>query len=82
MNQIENQIQRSIRQLAQKECANYDNGSCLPEDRPCHVINPAYRTIHDGAVNCDYFLRAVLPLQPELNTAIVNGRNRLCSVTL
>ena len=29
MNQIENQIQRGIRQLAQKECANYDNGSCL-----------------------------------------------------
>ena len=46
MHQIENQIQRSIRQLAQKECANYDNGSCLP------------------------FLRAVLPLQPELNTAV------------
>ena len=61
MNQIENQIQRGIRQLAQKECANYDNGSCLPADRPCHVISPAYKTIHDGAVNCDYFLRAVLP---------------------
>ena len=70
MHQIDNQIQRSIRQLAQKECANYDNGSCLPKDRPCHVINPAYKTIHDGAVNCDYFLRAVLPLQPELNTAV------------
>lgn len=70
MNQIENQIQRSIRQLAQKECANYGNGCCLPEDRPCHVISPVYKTIHDGTVNCDYFLRAVLPLQPELNTAV------------
>ena len=60
MNQIETQIMRSIRQLAQKECANYDNGCCLPEDRPCHVISPAYKSIHDGAVGCDYFLEAVL----------------------
>ena len=70
MNQIENQIMRSIRQLARKECANYDNGICLPEDRPCHVISPAYPTIHDGAVNCDYFLEAVMPLDKELNTAV------------
>ena len=34
------------------------------------MINPAYQTIHDGAVNCDYFLEAVLPMQPELNTAV------------
>ena len=70
MNQIENQIQRSIRNLAQKECANYDNGICLPEDRPCHVISPVYKTVYDGAIDCDYFLEAVLPLQPELNTAV------------
>ena len=41
MHQIENQIQRSIRHLAKKECANYENGCCLPEDRSCHVISPA-----------------------------------------
>ena len=70
MHQIENQIQRSIRHLAQKECANYDSGCCLPEDRPCHVISSVYKTVHDGAVNCDYFLQAVLPLQPELHTAV------------
>ena len=34
------------------------------------MIDPAYKTIHDGAMYCDYFLRAVLPLQPELNTAV------------
>ena len=70
MHQIENQIQRSIRHLAKKECANYDNGCCLPKDRPCHVINPTYKMIHDGAVDCDYFLSAVLPLQPELNAGV------------
>ena len=70
MSRFDDHIKRSIRQLAQKECANYEKGRCLPEDRPCHVISPAYRTIHDGAVGCDYFLLAVLPLDAELNTVV------------
>lgn len=61
---------RKVKQLAKKECANYASGYCLPHDRPCHVVNSAYRAIPDGAVNCDYFLFAVLPLQPELNKAV------------
>ena len=60
----------SIKQLAKKECANFSGGYCLPEDHPCHVVNRAYETICDGAVDCDHFLLAVLPLQPELNTAV------------
>ena len=72
MNIPEKQILRNIKQLAQKECANYFNGVCIPTDKPCHVINPAYQTIHRGAVDCDYFLSAVLPLQPELNTAVLH----------
>ena len=63
-------IIRSVKQLTQKECANYANGSCLPEDRLCHVVNPAHQTVHDGAVNCDYCIFAVLPQQRELNTAV------------
>lgn len=70
MSQQDTHIMRSIKQLARKECANYANGFCLPENRPCHVLNPAYSTIHDGAVDCDYFLLAVLPLGLELNTAV------------
>ena len=70
MNIPEKQILRSVKQLAQKECANYFNGVCLLTDRPCHVINPAYQKIHDGVIDCDYFLSTVLPLQPELNTVV------------
>ena len=70
MNIPEKHILRSIKQLTQKECANYFNGVCLPTDRPCHVINPAYLKIRDGVVDCDYSLSAVLPLQPELNTVV------------
>ncbi len=70
MSQQDTHIMRSVNRLVQKQCANYINGFCLPEDRLCHVLNPAYKTIHDGAVDCDYFLFAVLPLDPELNTAV------------
>ena len=70
MSQQDAEIMRSVKQLAKKECANYANGFCLPDDRPCYVLNPAYKTIHDGAVDCDYFLLAVLPLNVELNTAV------------
>lgn len=70
MSQQDTHIMRSIKQLARKECANYTNGFCLPANRPCHVLNPAYNTIHDGAVDCDYFLFAILPLDWELNTAV------------
>ena len=70
MSQQDAEIMRSVKQLAKKECANYANGFCLPDDRPCYVLNPAYKTIHDGAVHCDYFLLAALPLNVELNTAV------------
>ena len=69
MSKQDDQIMRGAKQLARKECANYADGSCLPDDCPCHVLNPAHKTIHDGAVNCDHFIFAVQPQQPELNTA-------------
>ena len=49
--------------------ANFIDGKCI-EDRECAVINSRYPTIHDGAVDCDYFLECVLPIDPELNQII------------
>ena len=66
----DDQIMRGVRLLAKKECAYYDSGVCLCNKRPCHVLHPAHKTVHDGAVDCDFFLRAVLPAQPELNAAV------------
>ena len=60
---------RKIRTLAHKECCNFIDGKCI-EDEECAVINPRYPTIHDGAVDCDYFLKCVLPIDPELNRII------------
>ena len=63
------EIIRDVRKLATKECANWCDGYCIPEDRPCHVINPAYSTVHDGCIDCDWFVQAVLPQRHELRSA-------------
>ena len=63
------EIIRSIRKLASKECANWHNGFCLPDDHPCQVINSAYDIVHDGCIDCDWFVQAVLPLDPEIHIA-------------
>ncbi len=70
MKQLDNQIIRSAKRLAQRECANYANGSCLLDECSCYAVNPAYGTIHDGAIGCDYFLKAGQPVEQELNTAV------------
>ena len=49
------QILKSIKALARGECANYDRGNCLLTDKRCHLVNPNYESIHDGAIDCDYF---------------------------
>ena len=47
MNKLDKQIIRSAKRLAQKECSNYADGSCLPEGCTCYAVNPAYVTIHE-----------------------------------
>lgn len=70
MNTIDKQLMRQVKALARRECANYQDGICLPEDRPCHVLHPVYTKIHDGAIDCDWFLEAVMPLDQELTKAV------------
>lgn len=43
---------------------------CALEDRPCYVINQRWPNVHDGAVDCDYFLESVLPWDQELHKAV------------
>ena len=66
---MNNMLIRKIRTLGHKECCNFIDEKCI-EDRACAVINPRYPTIHDGAVDCDYFLECVLPASWELNDLI------------
>ena len=63
-------LMKQEKQLARKECCNYFDGDCIYTDKPCHVINPIYSSIHNGAIGCEYFLNSVLKLQPEVYAAI------------
>jgi len=66
----EKKILSSLKALAKEECANYRNGFCLETDERCHLVNPRYPTIHDGTVDCDYFMDCVLPPSWDLNDAV------------
>lgn len=68
----DNAIKRRCVKLAHEECANYVRGLCVDPDRyeecECDCIN--HYTVMDGAINCDYFLLCVLPLDKELNELV------------
>ena len=61
---------RRCKALAAHACANWRDHECLVRDCPCDMIHPRYATIHDGAINCDYFLSSVLPLDRELSRLV------------
>ena len=63
------EIITGAKQLARKECANWQDGNCVPDDCPCRLINPRYSTVHDGCIDCDWFVKAVLPREQDLHTA-------------
>ena len=83
------QLIRQVKTLAHKECCNYIDGRCILHGN-CGVINSRYPTIRDGAINCDYFLECVLPIDPELNKAVwvellrdedmASPRERICAL--
>lgn len=65
-------IIRSCKVLAERACANFSNRYCLPEDRAFHLINTRFLGIHDGAIDCDHFMTAVLPGEKELHRLVLS----------
>lgn len=55
--------------LARNECCNYCHGLCRETDDKCHLIS-AYPSIHDGAIDCDWFMTSVLPHDKELHKLV------------
>ena len=43
---------------------------CLPQDRPCHVLNPLWGEKDHRPVACKWFLNSVLPLDPRLESVV------------
>lgn len=66
MNETDKHLIKRMKQLARKECANCYDSFCVQDDCPCHLISSRYPSIRDGAIDCDWFLLWVLPLQPDL----------------
>lgn len=70
MNETDKQLIRRAKQLAHKECCNLFDGFCVDYDHPCFLVNTRYPSIHEGAIDCDWFLLNVLPLERDLNQVI------------
>ena len=68
---------RSIRRLT-RQCCNNSNGNCLLLDDGDPCVCP--QTISYSLI-CKHFLRGVLPLEPELEEAILRPKGtRRCKV--
>lgn len=70
---------RQVRSLIRKRCCNFDGGACLIfDDHYCNIC-PQW---HSGAPVCKWFRYAVLPNDPVLETALLNGirPTRRCAV--
>lgn len=75
---------------ARAECANLHGKECVVDECRCHLINTKYPTIEEGALDCDWFLLAVLPQDKELSKAVwqqlvgqdgpSRNRGRLCEI--
>lgn len=58
-----------MKELAQQECANYDEGYCAPRDRCCVPVC-------EGRL-CRYFAEAVLQQDEELEALVKGGKDLL-----
>lgn len=71
MNKHDLNIRKKARALTSAECCNYYKGTCLMDETECHVINDRYATVSDGMIDCDWFWKAVLPIQPDLERELL-----------
>lgn len=71
MNRREINLRKRLRSLAAAECCNYCKGDCLETEQACHLINDRYENIADGQLDCDWFLQAVLPAWPQIQSEVL-----------
>lgn len=64
------QLLKRVTVLAKAECCNMHGKDCIWDECRCHLINPRYATIEEGAIDCDWFMQAVLPQDKELERQI------------
>lgn len=52
------------------------------DESDCHVINDRYDTVSDGMIDCDWFWRAVLPIQPDLEYELLTDLYQMGGATI
>jgi len=82
------QLKTRVEAMAKAECCNLHGKECIWDECRCHLINPKWDTIAEGMIDCDWFMRAVLPRDKELEKMIwqnltgadgpARSRYRLC----
>ena len=63
-----------VRKLARRECCNCVDGNCLLLDDG--VPSRCVQLISRYGINCNYFLKAVLPAEKELYEEILQQNNQ------
>ncbi|RHW33404.1 hypothetical protein D1B33_15260 [Lysinibacillus yapensis] len=61
---LDNRTLTKVKRLCKNKCANYIDGNCLLTESECD-----YFTKYGNCISCDWFEEAVLPNDPELQTA-------------
>ena len=73
--ELSTQERRSIRKLVARHCANHDSEyGCLPLECECPMLGICYT----NSAMCRYFREAVLPNDPELETALQGLPTKRC----
>ena len=74
MVKLDYQQARKVHKLIRKECCNCVNGNCVLLDDTCMQLNSIYN------IYCNYFLRAVLPLDKNLHAELCSKDAKRCEV--
>ncbi|MBR3873006.1 MAG: hypothetical protein IKJ26_02440 [Clostridia bacterium] len=65
--------------MARNQCSCFDSGQCIPQDRPCHVINRLWPERDKRPIACKWFLDGVLPLDKELEKIVRSMQDGLAA---
>ena len=65
---------RKVHKLIHGECCNCVDGNCILLDDVCMQMSSQYH------IYCNYFLRAVLPLDKNLSEELLSKDSKRCEV--
>lgn len=81
-NEMTSEQSKKVNTLIRAECCNYDNSNCVLLDNGSYQKCPQ---VSNRELNCDWFIEAVLPLNPVLESEVLhdsglNSVQKKCTV--